>query len=91
MADEPFDSHFQKPDSPRPPRGERVWVLHNGNRKLTCELRDDGAAGYHAQVFLNGDQYAVYRLATRAAALAYAAVVRQRFEQQGWTDVAGSP
>src|SRR5215831_18744659 len=39
-----------KPPPPRQPKpGEPLWSLRNGERRLDCELRDDGKLGVEAQ------------------------------------------
>ena len=54
-----------------PRASEPLWTLDNGGRRVTCELRDDGAHGCEAQLLRDSAFYAGRRFADRAQALAH--------------------
>ena len=74
-----------------PAPGEPLWTLTKAGRRITCELRDDGVYGCEAQLLRDGDFYAGRRFAHRAGALAHAADVRTRLEQDGWQAINSEP
>ena len=87
MADEPYTPFAKRAPRRSSPPGELLWTLSRGDRRIMCELRDDGPYGCEAQLLRNGDFYAGRRFADRAGALAHAETVRARLEAEGWTRV----
>jgi hypothetical protein len=85
MTDEPLSGPNHPPVPPHPPPpGERVWTLTKTPKRLDCDLRDDGADGWKALLFRDGEFYAARRFPDRLHALAHTTAMRALLEGGGW-------
>jgi hypothetical protein len=91
MSDEPWYSPKAKPPPPpKPTPGELVWSLVKGDRVESAELRTHAEAGVELQLLMDGELFLGQRFATRALALAEAAMFRVLLEAEGWTEKGGA-
>ncbi|HZS62497.1 MAG TPA: hypothetical protein VFA43_24740 [Gemmatimonadaceae bacterium] len=89
MSDEPFYSPTRKPEAPRQPTpGFKQWELHNGDRVLVCEFRDDEwpGAGVDVQLIEGGEILVSTRCVTADGARYVAESFRQEYLRTGWRE-----
>ena len=76
-------------NAPRPPerqprRGQRLWSLSKGARRIDCELRTF-ECGAEVQLLVNDGFYSGRRHAATEFALRAAEEIRARLIDAGWT------
>lgn len=75
-----------KPPSPAPrPAGTVLWTLVKGSRTARAELREQGAAGWEIQLFIDDGFNRGQRHAGEAAAVRQAGEWRSQLKAKGWT------
>ena len=68
--------------------GFKLWELRNGDRVLTCEIRDDDrlSAGVDVQLLLDGELVVSKRCLTAEAARYAAQAFKNDHLRQGWAE-----
>jgi hypothetical protein len=85
VTDERYTPFATRRPPPPPRASETLWTLGKADRRITCELLDDGAYGCEAQLHPDGAFYAGRRFADGAHALEHVSQVRARLEAEEWT------
>lgn len=89
MPDEPFYAPDRRPAERTATPGFKLWELRNGDRVLTCELRDDDrlGAGVDVQLLEGRELMVSQRCVTADGARFVAESYRQDHLRTGWTDI----
>lgn len=90
-TDQPFYSPNRQPTAARTSKpGLKLWELHDGDRVLICEIRDDDrvAAGVDVALRLDGELLLSKRCLMADAARYVAQAFKNAHLRQGWTESA---